>query len=382
MYNKESLSELLEKEDGTEKMINDCLEFIKKADEVVIFGAGVGGDALYNLLKKRHLEEKIVYFSDNNILKHGTFLGKKEVVAPEKLIDICDKVSIVIASSAYNEIKQQLLNYGYTEEKIALFNFAFSDLDYTDKQFIFDNLDDFEWIFHKLSDKKSERIFLDLLNYKISKNNEYLEDMAEVTDCESEQYFDKEIIKLSQDECFVDVGSYTGDTLKQYVQIVNEEFASYIGFESDEGTFQILKTYSDSLKSDKVHIYNLGAWNKRTRLTTESNNSSYGSFSFMECTDEEGIEADALDNVIGTENVTFIKMDIEGAEYFALEGLVQTIKRCLPKLAICVYHKRDDYFKIPQLIEKIAEGKYDYYFRQYRYTPTETVCYAIPKSKI
>jgi len=48
-----------------------------------------------------------------------------------------------------------------------------------------------------------------------------------------------------------------------------------------------------------------------------------------------------------------VKMDVEGFEMNALEGSIQFIERYEPELAICVYHKRDDIFKIPGFIKSI-----------------------------
>lgn len=57
------------------------------------------------------------------------------------------------------------------------------------------------------------------------------------------------------------------------------------------------------------------------------------------------------------------------------------IRRNKPILAICVYHLRDDYYKLTDLVEKLVPGEYKFYLRQYRYTPTETVCYMIPQAR-
>jgi FkbM family methyltransferase len=73
--------------------------------------------------------------------------------------------------------------------------------------------------------------------------------------------------------------------------------------------------------------------------------------------------------------VDFIKMDIEGAEVPALAGAVETIRRFHPKLAICVYHKQDDFFKIPFLIRDIDPG-YSFYLGHYTIHREETVLYA------
>ena len=60
------------------------------------------------------------------------------------------------------------------------------------------------------------------------------------------------------------------------------------------------------------------------------------------------------------QRVDLIKMDIEGAELNTLKGAVETIKRYRPKLAICLYHKKSDFIKIPRFISEL--GVYHEYF--------------------
>ncbi len=89
------------------------------------------------------------------------------------------------------------------------------------------------------------------------------------------------------------------------------------------------------------------------------------------------IEVDQLDAVLPEgEPATFIKMDLEGAEYHALEGAKQTIQRYRPKLAISVYHKPEDIWEIPGVILNIHPG-YKLYLRHYSIAAAETVVYAI-----
>lgn len=60
---------------------------------------------------------------------------------------------------------------------------------------------------------------------------------------------------------------------------------------------------------------------------------------------------------------TFIKMDIEGAEYDALRGGQELIKRLKPKLAICLYHSEQDMWRIPLLIKQMVP-EYKLYCRK------------------
>ena len=82
-----------------------------------------------------------------------------------------------------------------------------------------------------------------------------------------------------------------------------------------------------------------------------------------------------IDDIVGEEKVTFIKMDIERSEYQALRGAENAIKRNKPKLAICIYHKPNDILMIPNLIEEMVP-EYKFAIRHYCSGWIETVLYA------
>ena len=96
--------------------------------------------------------------------------------------------------------------------------------------------------------------------------------------------------------------------------------------------------------------------------------------------DSEGqtkIEADSIDSIV-KEPGTFIKMDVEGAELEALKGAKNTILKYTPKLAISVYHLKEDLITIPQYILSVNE-KYELYLRHYESFSSELILYAKPK---
>ena len=90
---------------------------------------------------------------------------------------------------------------------------------------------------------------------------------------------------------------------------------------------------------------------------------------------EELINTISLDDVLNGKKVTFIKMDIEGAEYNALLGSEKTIKKWHPRMAISVYHKSEDILEIPALILNI-ESDYKFALRHYMSDYRETILYA------
>ena len=84
-----------------------------------------------------------------------------------------------------------------------------------------------------------------------------------------------------------------------------------------------------------------------------------------------------MDDVLKDRRVTFIKMDIEGAEPLALRGAEEIIRTQTPKLAICTYHRAEHLWEIPAMIRQMNPA-YQIYFRHHDKDEMETVCYAIP----
>ena len=67
-------------------------------------------------------------------------------------------------------------------------------------------------------------------------------------------------------------------------------------------------------------------------------------------TNYQSEETVTVDNIV-EETLDFLKMDIEGEEYYALQGAADTIKRSKGmKCAVCTYHNEFDYFSINSLL--------------------------------
>jgi len=196
-------------------------------------------------------------------------------------------------------------------------------------------------------------------------------------------YFEQDFIVLTDNEIYVDVGCFNGDTIKKFIKACNGNYNKIYGFEPHPVNYKQTTEAIEKINAEKIKIISEGAW------------SSEGEFSFVTGYGD-GTEAGAriiehgdltiktttLDKALGNTDVTFIKMDIEGAEYEALKGAKETIKRCKPKLAICLYHRPEDILEIPIFLYSIMPD-YKFYIRHHNYikekrNPShDTVLYAV-----
>ena len=124
-----------------------------------------------------------------------------------------------------------------------------------------------------------------------------------------------------------------------------------------------------------VHLHQIGISNTRAVLKLDS----LGSGSKISEAGSLTIAVDRIDDLVpDSDTPTFIKMDIEGGELLAIEGATQTIKKHHPRLAICVYHKVGDFWRVPKKIFAIRND-YNVYLRHYTESIYETVMFFIPR---
>ncbi len=200
---------------------------------------------------------------------------------------------------------------------------------------------------------------------------------------EGRQYFDLPELPHVDNEGFVDVGSLDGLSCVAFREWNGKEEARYYCFEPDEynrgKTIRNLEGYH----IENYKVFDTGLWDKTGSLLFHSK--GMGESRFIGREEAEKIHEDhvlkvpvvKLDDVLAEERITFIKMDIEGSELPALKGAESIIRSQKPKLAISVYHKREDIWEIPEYILNIRED-YKLYFRHYCYWATgETVMYAV-----
>lgn len=187
------------------------------------------------------------------------------------------------------------------------------------------------------------------------------------------QYFSLKELPHKEDEVFVDVGCFDGATSRQFAKW-SGKFKKIICFEPDERNIPKAQRNLDKLiKEGKVEIINKGAWSEDTTLHFSSLGNGGSALSES---GSSSVIVTTIDSALAGENVSFIKMDIEGAEYEALKGARECIIQNKPKLAICVYHKPEDIITLPSLILEM-NNEYRFYLRHYSLAAAETVLYAI-----
>lgn len=189
-----------------------------------------------------------------------------------------------------------------------------------------------------------------------------------------QQYFDLPFLQEHREEyeIFVDGGCYDGENSRMFAKWAGGTQKTIYAFEPDEKNFRNCQSVLERIDNTVYQIIPKGLWSSETVLDFCAS-ADEGS-RFM----EDGglhVPVTSLDSVV-KEKVTFIKMDIEGAEYEALRGAENLIRNHKPKLAISIYHKPEDIWELPRLILSIYPD-YTFYLRHYSLSSEETVLYAV-----
>lgn len=347
---------------------------IKQISQVILFGAAEMGKIYIDLCRKNKIS--VLAVCDNDASKSGSFMEGVKIISAEKLLEFPKNTPIIITTIYDDEIYQQLIPLGFT----SVFTAAYLSVIYADKFYnphwlssvddILHQKDDVLRCFNILADEESRKSFLNIIRYRLSLDRSYIKEIMKPAE---EEYFDKDVISLSGKEVFVDGGAYAGDTIANFLKVTGGRFEAIHSYEPDARSFAKLKEYSDSLADPRVFIYPLALGETKGSVKF-SNSGSLGSR--ISETAKMTTDVIDLDSSLGGFKPTFIKLDVEGWELEALKGAQKIIFLYSPKLAVCIYHKPDDLWKIPLFLKDVFP-QHRFFIRHYSYFLYDTVCYAI-----
>ena len=220
-------------------------------------------------------------------------------------------------------------------------------------------------MFDSMNDKESRKTLLDVGRFRHSANPKYMQDYQVRLD---QQYF--EGFMGYRNETFVDAGGFDGDTTEIFATRYSD-YKKILFFEPSEKNMVAARRRLSGI--ERINFYCIGLSDQKGSLRF---NQDQGSASSITESSSDTIEVDTLDSLV-EEPVTFIKMDLEGWEFKALQGASGHIKRNRPKLAIAVYHDSSDFRIIFEWIESL---KLDYkiYLRHYTQGWSETIMFFHP----
>ncbi len=222
------------------------------------------------------------------------------------------------------------------------------------------------------SDDASRALYAAILRFRFTNDYEALP-----APDQGQQYFPPDLPAWRGPLRFVDCGAFDGDTLGQLLA-TRQPVEAIAAFEPDPMNFGKLGAYVQANRAAlpaTVCLFPCGV-DAATRQARFS--AGQGSGSHTAADGETVVQCVSLDEALPGFRPNLIKMDIEGAEYDALWGARQLLARHRPGLAVCLYHRPADLWRIPMLVRQLCGEGGRYYLRAHCFNGFELVLYWLP----
>jgi FkbM family methyltransferase len=346
--------------------------------KTILYGAGTAcgmAIALYGTLGTT-----VQYICDKK--KTGFFekAGVKiPIISPETLVrDFSDSKVIITSWKFENEIRRDLINIGFTEKNIESFTIP-PRMSAADFKINFENLYKSAYDFY--DDEISKQTVL-------SRAMSYSDSLKLKPNIYHPAYYPPEF-EFSENEVFLDGGASDGDTVREFIKMMNGKYRHIYAFEPDPLFFEGLSINTEN--TENIDIIDAALYDRNGEETlyydglmasgitdlpfflTNRPKFSDSPYKTKPC------KTFSIDGYFG-ENPdkplpTFIKLDVEGAEKEALLGAERTIKAIKPKIAVSAFYFPADVYYVANVIKNIRSD-YKFKLRQYDYGYYETVLYA------
>jgi FkbM family methyltransferase len=244
-------------------------------------------------------------------------------------------------------------------------------------QDVLENAGDIRRAFQVFADDESRRQFVGQLRFRLHLDYNALPRSS------AGDYFPADVLpEFPSGTTFVDCGAFDGDTIKRLLEHQQGRFHKIFAFEPDEQNCRKLRDYVSSLATDvasRIHVYNAGVGSRRTKMKFDPTGNSSASFS---AAGNVEVEVVPIQEIVAGDDATtlYIKFDVEGAEWEALKGTEELIRRKAPVLAVSIYHRPDDLWQLP-LYLKSLKPRYSLFLRTQGEDGMDVVCYARPDSQ-
>ncbi|HEY6211091.1 MAG TPA: FkbM family methyltransferase [Vicinamibacterales bacterium] len=356
-------------------------------NRVVLFGAGGLGRQTLGCLRSIGVDP--LAFSDNNTKTWNTSVDGVAVLSPRDAAAQFGRDALFIVTiwnpyHWYVQTREQLAALGcrcITPPSPVYWRFPDTFLPFFAQDFphkVYEQREDVLTCAAAWSDHRSREEYLRQVLWRARGEWTFspIDDPAD-----SDSYFLKNVFRLEPDEVFIDCGAFDGDTLRVYLSIQPKGFRRFVALEPDPATFGKLRDYVQSLSpavGRNVETIQCAVGRERGRISFDSTG---GLGSKVSSTGASAVDLVPISDLVErSAPVTFIKMDIEGAEMDALEGARAVIERDRPILAVCVYHLQNDVWRLP-LFMKAMVPDYEMFLRCHEGDGWQTVAYAVPPSR-
>lgn len=336
----------------------DIWQYLKTDKKpIVLYGMGNGADKIIKALEGVSLKPSGVFATDGFVRDkrfHGMPLTSYSALKER----FGDMTVLLCFGSSRPEVLENI-NRIAAEQELLVPDVPVYGEGLFDSEYAAANREELLWVYSRLADEKSRETLENTVNFKLSGRPEYLY-RCEVSYDEPFQSF----LKLCDDESYLDLGAYNGDTVLEFVQRTGK-YKSITAVEPDKRSFKKLTANADGLENLTLINACVSEADGTAGFSSHKGRGS-GIGTGEDC---KMISVDSLNG-----DFSFIKADVEGSEIAMLKGAESTILRCRPKMQIACYHRTGDLTDIPRAACKIRSD-YRIYMRHFPGLPAWDINY-------
>jgi len=332
-------------------MEKELWQYLKTAKKpIVLYGMGNGADKIIKVMDDYGIKYSGVFASDG-FVRNKEFHGHKISSYGELKAKYGEMIVLLCFGSSRPEVIENVKRIAAEQELYAPEVPVIGGGLFTEK-YVLDNMDEFRKIYDRLADDKSKQTFENIVNFKLSGKIQYLFDCQ----VEENEPYDN-FLKLHNNESFLDLGAYTGDTVADFLSRV-ESYKRIVAVEPDTKTFKKLLKNTENIENISCVNKCISSFSGMGNFAMNSGRNSVIS--------ENGVDTEfiTVDDLLKGKEVSFIKMDVEGEEVGAIDGAVSTIEKYKPKMLISCYHRTDDLLTIPKAVFQ-KRNDYKLYIRHF-----------------
>ncbi len=324
------------------------------AEPIIMYGTGNGADKVFDVFETLNIKVSGVTASDG-FVRERYFHGYR-VTPINEFLEKFEKFTVVVTfGSSRPEVIENIKQIA-KKQTVLVPCVPVIGNEIFDRSFLEKNEKKLNKAYSLLADEKSKEVFKNYVNFEFSGKLRYL------FNAESDPAFPfNEYLKLTENESFLDIGAYRGDTVEQFLSFTNGKYSNILAVEPDEKTFKkLLQNCSFYTNFEAVN----GAVSSRDGFVEFTNSAG------RQSTIGKGtvIPSYTIQTLSKRFVPTYVKIDAEGAETDILAGGKKIISEFKPKIKIAAYHKNSDVFEIPILLNELNEN-YKIYMCHHPYIP-------------
>jgi len=325
---------------------------------VLMYGMGNGADKIISYLEKYGVVVDDFFASDEFVRGHF-FHGKKVLKFSEARQKYDDFIILLSFASSLPDVLERfyLLDKNfemYAPDVPVTGNNLFTESFYNE------NINNFKLARSLLEDDESKRIFDEVVEYKLTAKISHLKNAIS-----DKNEIIKNILRPKSYHLCADLGAYNGDTAKEMLRYF-QNVEKIVCLEPDPRNFRKLLSFAG--EESKVEVYEAGAWSNDTVLKMDQSGNRNANVFNQTSSKLKDVNMRSLDSVLDGRKVDYIKFDVEGAEREALLGAKNSIIEFKPDMLISMYHRSEDMFDLPILVNCICPD-YKLYLRRFEYVP-------------